>query len=438
MITDFESHYSKNGKQHVVERNREVTLSVDCDTILPVTIVKKEAIVTKYPKYQTDILMKWMIEHKHNPCPTLADIEYLKIHTGLNGQQITNWTTNVRKRNVKATTKNGKKPHHFIDFLFLSYQHDRQQQLIQFNNEIKGKNQYSASKIKQLNKTRADTANTISSISEHSILPVSDDVLQNNGDNADCINNKDEEEDDDDTSSKWNNNNTNVHFESISPEHEIELLQNVNTFDVDLPYIDSICAGTPPPTTVGLIKSSYIVPNYCCQPIQSTMNGMVVNKTNDITQMINSSHHTVISPERHENTNKLLLQTSMPMMIDSSYLTWNSSIDGTTINNVPNNVSSSTCPEEKVTSNHQCLVPNTKKWKIKKRYNIHQRQEQIKRRKKTAYQQHKSLLKVESNDDTSEFVVTPTMSFDNISALIEDDEFKLLINETYYSTVEPV
>ena len=31
-----------------------------------------------------------------------------------------NWTTNVRKRNLKATVEKGKKPHHFLDFLFLA------------------------------------------------------------------------------------------------------------------------------------------------------------------------------------------------------------------------------------------------------------------------------------------------------------------------------
>jgi len=33
---------------------------------------------------------------------------------------VVNWTTNVRKRNLKATVEKGKKPHHFLDFLFLA------------------------------------------------------------------------------------------------------------------------------------------------------------------------------------------------------------------------------------------------------------------------------------------------------------------------------
>lgn len=73
----------------------------------------------KYAKWQTDILMHWMIENKDNPFPNQSAIESLTDRTGLSNSQVVNWTTNVRKRNRKATCENGKKPHHFIDFLFL-------------------------------------------------------------------------------------------------------------------------------------------------------------------------------------------------------------------------------------------------------------------------------------------------------------------------------
>jgi hypothetical protein len=81
---------------------------------------KKEAIAIKYSKWQTDILMTWMIENKEEPFPDQAAIEYLMKRTGLSHSQIVNWTTNVRKRNRKATCQKGKKPHHYIDFLFLA------------------------------------------------------------------------------------------------------------------------------------------------------------------------------------------------------------------------------------------------------------------------------------------------------------------------------
>lgn len=85
---------------------------------------KKEAIAIKYAKWQTDILMNWMIEHKEAPFPDQEAIEWLMSRTGLTNTQVVNWTTNVRKRNRKATCEDGKKPHHFIDFLFLA--HDRE------------------------------------------------------------------------------------------------------------------------------------------------------------------------------------------------------------------------------------------------------------------------------------------------------------------------
>jgi hypothetical protein len=44
--------------------------------------------------------------------------------TGLDQSQIVNWTTNVQKRNIKATIEGIKKPHHFIDFLFLAQDRD--------------------------------------------------------------------------------------------------------------------------------------------------------------------------------------------------------------------------------------------------------------------------------------------------------------------------
>jgi hypothetical protein len=77
------------------------------------------AIATKYTKQQTDILMTWMIQNVHQPFPSTVDIAKLMEQTGLSQSQVINWTTNVRKRNRKATCEHGKKPHHFLDFLFL-------------------------------------------------------------------------------------------------------------------------------------------------------------------------------------------------------------------------------------------------------------------------------------------------------------------------------
>jgi hypothetical protein len=72
--------------------------------------------------------MNWMIEHKEQPFPDQSDIEDLMSRTGLSHSQVVNWTTNVRKRNRKATCENGKKPHHFIDFLFLVQDRDEREE----------------------------------------------------------------------------------------------------------------------------------------------------------------------------------------------------------------------------------------------------------------------------------------------------------------------
>jgi hypothetical protein len=45
--------------------------------------------------------------------------------TNLSYSQVVNWTTNVRKRNLKATVEGGKKPHHFLDFVFLAHDRER-------------------------------------------------------------------------------------------------------------------------------------------------------------------------------------------------------------------------------------------------------------------------------------------------------------------------
>lgn len=93
------------------------------------TVSKKEAIAIKYAKWQTDILMKWMVRHSNEPFPDQAAVAQLMAQTGLSPSQVVNWTTNVRKRNKKATCQGGKKPHHFIDFLFLVQDREKQERM---------------------------------------------------------------------------------------------------------------------------------------------------------------------------------------------------------------------------------------------------------------------------------------------------------------------
>mmetsp|Transcript_15187 Transcript_15187/g.22549 ORF Transcript_15187/g.22549 Transcript_15187/m.22549 type:complete len:1052 (+) Transcript_15187:210-3365(+) len=84
-----------------------------------------EAIAVKYKKKQTDILNDWMIMHRDHPFPDSSEIEVLGKAAGLKYSQVVNWTTNIRKRSLKATVENGKKPHNFLDFLFLAEDRDK-------------------------------------------------------------------------------------------------------------------------------------------------------------------------------------------------------------------------------------------------------------------------------------------------------------------------
>ena len=58
--------------------------------------------VPKFTKWQTDILIDWMIEHREHPFPTAEQIHSLAELAGLTDTQVVNWTTNVRKRNLKV------------------------------------------------------------------------------------------------------------------------------------------------------------------------------------------------------------------------------------------------------------------------------------------------------------------------------------------------
>lgn len=116
----------KDVQEYVRNSFHKQVQSIDTSPVATKKGTKKEAIAIKYSKWQTDILMQWMVDHKDEPFPDQTALSQLMAQTGLSQSQVVNWTTNVRKRNKKATCQGGKKPHHFIDFLFLVQDREKQ------------------------------------------------------------------------------------------------------------------------------------------------------------------------------------------------------------------------------------------------------------------------------------------------------------------------
>ncbi|KAF2001847.1 hypothetical protein P154DRAFT_153978 [Amniculicola lignicola CBS 123094] len=59
---------------------------------------KKGAAAARFPRAAVNVLKTWMIQHIDHPYPTDEEKELLKVQTGLNVGQISNWMANTRRR----------------------------------------------------------------------------------------------------------------------------------------------------------------------------------------------------------------------------------------------------------------------------------------------------------------------------------------------------
>lgn len=135
----------KNKFQNVKQESKLPKSKVKKNIKLPTTTSKPSesskniGFATKYQFGTTTILMNWIVTNIHHPYPNEKEMDELVLKTGLNHNQVCNWITNVRKRNIKATIE-GKKPHHYIDFLALITNREKlqkQQQQQKNHNESK-------------------------------------------------------------------------------------------------------------------------------------------------------------------------------------------------------------------------------------------------------------------------------------------------------------
>lgn len=80
---------------------------------------------TKYAKWQSDILFRWLVENHKAPKLRREACLELARRTGLTTQQVSTWLQNMRRRRQTNTVKGNKKAAHFLDFLFLARERDQ-------------------------------------------------------------------------------------------------------------------------------------------------------------------------------------------------------------------------------------------------------------------------------------------------------------------------
>lgn len=79
---------------------------------------------TKYSKWQSDILLQWLVDNHKDPTMSRLDVKELAHRTSLTTSQVSTWLQNMKRRRKKNTIDGTKKATHFLDFLFLANERD--------------------------------------------------------------------------------------------------------------------------------------------------------------------------------------------------------------------------------------------------------------------------------------------------------------------------
>lgn len=79
---------------------------------------------TKYSKWQSDILLQWLVDNHKDPTMSRHDVKELAHRTALTTSQVSTWLQNMKRRRKKNTIDGTKKATHFLDFLFLANERD--------------------------------------------------------------------------------------------------------------------------------------------------------------------------------------------------------------------------------------------------------------------------------------------------------------------------
>ena len=91
----------------------------------PAKSISSPCCSSKYAKWQSDILFRWLVDNHKAPKLRRDVCVDLASRTGLTPHQVSTWLQNMRRRRQTNTVKGTKKAAHFLDYLFLAHERDQ-------------------------------------------------------------------------------------------------------------------------------------------------------------------------------------------------------------------------------------------------------------------------------------------------------------------------